>query len=115
MRLGLGVSLQSRVAVEHELSAGTLTEITVRGGLPRREWYALHSATVPLRPAVEQFLSFAYGPDGPHGLRGARRELSSDAIPRGQIAPSLLACDFSRLAEQVELVMDAGAKVIHFD
>ena len=36
-------------------------------------------------------------------------------IPRGQIAPSLLACDFSRLAEQVELVMDAGAKVIHFD
>jgi ribulose-phosphate 3-epimerase len=36
-------------------------------------------------------------------------------IPRGQIAPSLLSCDFSRLAEQVELVMDAGAKVIHFD
>jgi ribulose-phosphate 3-epimerase len=36
-------------------------------------------------------------------------------IPRGQIAPSLLACDFSRLAQQVELVMDAGAKVIHFD
>ena len=36
-------------------------------------------------------------------------------IPRGQIAPSLLACDFSRLAEQVEMVMDAGAKVIHFD
>jgi ribulose-phosphate 3-epimerase len=36
-------------------------------------------------------------------------------IPRGEIAPSLLSCDFSRLAEQVELVMDAGAKVIHFD
>jgi ribulose-phosphate 3-epimerase len=38
-----------------------------------------------------------------------------ERIPRGQIAPSLLACDFSRLAEQVELVMDAGAKVVHFD
>ena len=37
------------------------------------------------------------------------------SIPRGEIAPSLLACDFSRLAEQVELVMDAGAKVIHVD
>jgi len=37
------------------------------------------------------------------------------SIPRGQVAPSLLACDFSRLAEQIELVMDAGAKVIHFD
>jgi ribulose-phosphate 3-epimerase len=39
----------------------------------------------------------------------------SERIPRGQIAPSLLACDFSRLAEQIELVMDAGAKMIHFD
>ena len=36
-------------------------------------------------------------------------------IPRGEVAQSLLSCDFSRLAEQVELVMDAGAKVIHFD
>jgi ribulose-phosphate 3-epimerase len=36
-------------------------------------------------------------------------------IPRGEVAPSLLSCDFSRLAQQVELVMDAGAKVLHFD
>ena len=36
-------------------------------------------------------------------------------IPRGEVAPSLLACNFSRLAEQVSLVMDAGAKVLHFD
>ena len=33
-------------------------------------------------------------------------------IPRGEIAPSLLSSDFARLAEQVELVMDAGAKVM---
>jgi ribulose-phosphate 3-epimerase len=39
----------------------------------------------------------------------------SDRIPRGEIAPSLLSCDFSQLAEQVELVMDAGAKVMHVD
>lgn len=64
VRLGLGVSLQSRVAVEHELRAGTLAEVTVRGGLPERQWYALHSATVPPRPAVEQFLQFANGPTG---------------------------------------------------
>jgi DNA-binding transcriptional LysR family regulator len=64
VRLGLGVSLQSRVAVEHELRASTLGEVTVRGGLPRRQWYALHSATVPPRPAVEQFLQFANGPAG---------------------------------------------------
>jgi ribulose-phosphate 3-epimerase len=36
-------------------------------------------------------------------------------IPRSAIAPSLLACDFSRLGEQIELVMDAGCTVIHFD
>jgi DNA-binding transcriptional LysR family regulator len=64
VRLGLGVSLQSRVAVEHELAAGTLAEVGVRGGLPHRQWYALHSATVPPRPAVAQFLQFANGSAG---------------------------------------------------
>jgi DNA-binding transcriptional LysR family regulator len=64
VRLGLGISLQSRVAVEHELREGALAEISVRGGLPQRQWYALHSGTVPPRPAVEQFLEFANGPAG---------------------------------------------------
>jgi ribulose-phosphate 3-epimerase len=36
-------------------------------------------------------------------------------ITRGEIAPSLLSADFARLAEQVETVMDAGAKVLHVD
>ncbi len=61
VRLGLGVSLQSRVAVEHELLDRTVGEIHLQGGLPRREWYALHSATVPPRPSVTQFLDFAFG------------------------------------------------------
>src|SRR5207245_1753999 len=51
VRLGLGVSLQSRMAVEHELADGTLAQIHVRGGLPRRQWYTLRSATVPSPPA----------------------------------------------------------------
>jgi DNA-binding transcriptional LysR family regulator len=70
VRLGLGLSLQSRVAVEHELSSGNVAEIKVRGGLPRREWFALHSATVPPRPAVEQFLAFAYGPEARAAFEG---------------------------------------------
>ena len=70
VRLGLGVSLQSRVAVEHELGNGTIGEIRVRGGLPRREWFAIHSATVPPRPAVELFLAFANGPDGRRAFEG---------------------------------------------
>jgi ribulose-phosphate 3-epimerase len=37
-------------------------------------------------------------------------------ILRGiNIAPSILSADFSRLGEEVETVIDAGARVIHFD
>jgi ribulose-phosphate 3-epimerase len=32
-----------------------------------------------------------------------------------RVAPSILSADFSRLGAQVEEVMDAGARVIHFD
>jgi ribulose-phosphate 3-epimerase len=32
-----------------------------------------------------------------------------------RVAPSILASDFARLGEQVETVMDAGARVIHVD
>jgi ribulose-phosphate 3-epimerase len=36
--------------------------------------------------------------------------------PQGRrVAPSILSADFSRLGEQVETVMDAGARVIHVD
>jgi DNA-binding transcriptional LysR family regulator len=64
VRLGLGVSLQSRMAVEHELADGTLAQVHVRGGLPRRQWYTLRSSTVPERPAVQLFLDFAHGQAG---------------------------------------------------
>jgi ribulose-phosphate 3-epimerase len=39
----------------------------------------------------------------------------SVTIPRGEIAPSLLASNFAKLADQVTMVMDAGAKIIHVD
>ncbi len=35
-------------------------------------------------------------------------------IPTG-VAPSILSADFARLGEQVQLVLDAGARTIHFD
>jgi DNA-binding transcriptional LysR family regulator len=63
VRLGLGLSIQSRVAVEQELAGGTLAELKVKGGLPEREWYSLHSATVPPRPAVQLFLEYVNGPE----------------------------------------------------
>ena len=36
-------------------------------------------------------------------------------IPIPGIAPSILSADFARLGEQIETVMDAGARVIHVD
>ena len=36
-------------------------------------------------------------------------------IPTPGIAPSILSADFARLGEQIETVMDAGARVIHVD
>src|SRR3954467_15061482 len=36
-------------------------------------------------------------------------------IPKSTIAPSILSADFARLGEQIETVMDAGARVIHVD
>jgi ribulose-phosphate 3-epimerase len=36
-------------------------------------------------------------------------------MQEARVAPSILSADFARLGEQVELVMDAGARVIHVD
>ena len=58
VQIGLGVSLQSRLAVGYELRAGTLAEIKVRGGLPKRDWYALRPAAIPARPSVREFVEF---------------------------------------------------------
>ena len=57
---------------------------------------------------------------GGHG-RGARAAwyrrpaLRSALLQDVRVAPSILASDFARLGEQVEEVMDAGARVIHVD
>jgi DNA-binding transcriptional LysR family regulator len=58
VQLGLGITLQSRIAVEQELRDARLGRITVRGGLPKREWFALRAPASPTRPAVAAFLDF---------------------------------------------------------
>jgi len=40
---------------------------------------------------------------------------AADLMGDVRVAPSILAADFARLGEQVEEVMDAGARVIHVD
>ena len=39
----------------------------------------------------------------------------AELIAERRVAPSILSADFSRLGAQIEEVMDAGARVIHFD
>jgi len=57
VRMGLGISLQSRAAVDLELGTGVLATVPLRG-LPIRHWYALTSAIAPLRPSVQEFVEF---------------------------------------------------------
>ncbi len=42
-------------------------------------------------------------------------ERMRELIESPRVAPSILSADFSRLGSQVAEVMDAGARVIHFD
>jgi ribulose-phosphate 3-epimerase len=41
--------------------------------------------------------------------------VSHPLLSEVRVAPSILSADFARLGQQVELVMDAGARVIHVD
>ncbi len=58
-RVGLGVSLLSRAAVETELAAGRLGEIELTDGPATRPWFVLRSSVGPPRPTVDLFVDFA--------------------------------------------------------
>jgi DNA-binding transcriptional LysR family regulator len=57
-RVGLGIALQSRVAVQLELDYGLLETIRPRGGLPSRSWYAVWSSAGPAREPTETFIRY---------------------------------------------------------
>jgi DNA-binding transcriptional LysR family regulator len=67
-RAGLGVALQSRVAVELELELGLLSTISPRGGLPKRRWHVVRSAVGPVREEVKAFMAFCASPAARHAL-----------------------------------------------
>ena len=55
---GLGVSLQSRLAVQLELAQGRLATIALREPPAAREWYVIRAATGPVHEATDAFMSF---------------------------------------------------------
>ena len=70
-RIGLGIALQSRVAVQLELDLGLLASIRPRGGLPERSWFVVWSSAGPAREPVEAFRAYARSD-------AARRALAPD-------------------------------------
>lgn len=81
-RAGLGVALQSRMAVELELELELLVTLDVAVDLPERHWYLLHPQRGPVREPVMQFLAFARGPEGREAVERARRPQASGAGTR---------------------------------
>src|ERR671918_1652950 len=75
-RAGLGVSLQSRLATHLEVELGLLATINVDVPLPRRHWYVIRPAHGPVRPAVEQFLSFVHSGEAKDAVHEATRSSS---------------------------------------
>jgi DNA-binding transcriptional LysR family regulator len=71
-RAGLGVALQSRIAVELELELGLLGTISPRGGLPRRRWHVVRSAVGPVREDAEAFMAFCESPAARQALYRTR-------------------------------------------
>jgi LysR family transcriptional regulator, low CO2-responsive transcriptional regulator len=85
-RAGLGVSLQSRLATHLEVELGLLATIPVDVPLPRRQWYVIRPAHGPLRPAVEQFVSFVHTGEAKaaveRGLTMPRGQARGDPAPQ---------------------------------
>jgi LysR family transcriptional regulator, low CO2-responsive transcriptional regulator len=67
-RMGLGIALQSREAVELELDAGRLATISPRGGVPKRAWHVVKSTVGPSSDAVEEFIEFVRSAAGRRAL-----------------------------------------------
>ena len=70
---GLGIALQSRVAVELELQWGVIRTIPAPLRLGERHWYVLHPASGPFPEAARAFLDFASGPRAQALLTAARQ------------------------------------------
>ena len=80
---GLGISLQSRLAVGAEIEAGRLATIRVPERLPRRRWHVLRSGVGPVRDPVEAFMAFVVRPQARAAVRAARRPDTAAPGPAG--------------------------------
>lgn len=73
-RMGLGIALQSRQAVEIELGSGRLATISPRGGLPKRSWHVVKSTVGPGSDSVDAFIAYVRSPAGREALARVHRD-----------------------------------------
>jgi DNA-binding transcriptional LysR family regulator len=69
-RVGLGIALIPRVAIELELQHGLLGLISVRGGLPQRSWFVVRSAVGPEHEGAARFVEFVHSQAARRALAG---------------------------------------------
>ncbi len=72
VRAGLGIALQSRLAVELEMRTGLLATVELREALPARHWYVLRSAVGPVRGPAKEFMKFIESDDALAAVERAR-------------------------------------------
>jgi DNA-binding transcriptional LysR family regulator len=73
VRAGLGIALQSRLAIELELETGVLKTIAPASPLPHRDWYVLCSAIGPRQAHVDGFMTFVASAGAQEILRSQRQ------------------------------------------
>ena len=77
-RMGLGIALQSRVAVELEVGSGHLATIRPRGGLPKRSWHVVKSTVGPIPGSVDAFIEYVCSRAAREALDRAYRPAPSE-------------------------------------
>jgi DNA-binding transcriptional LysR family regulator len=58
LRDGFGISILSRISIQHELAEGSLVEVRVRGLTMRRDFYEILHRRRPLHPIAQAFREF---------------------------------------------------------
>ena len=58
LRGGFGISILSRISIQHELAEGSLVEVRVRGLTMRRDFYEVSHRRRPLHPIAQAFREF---------------------------------------------------------
>ena len=102
----------------HDRIRALSPHIGARGELARPQ---RHRLALPTRRRRAPPARGAAGRRHPHAVRSLAPRLTlptmswQDWVRGVEIEPSLYAADFSRLGEQIEVVMDAGAKIFQFD